>query len=189
MSVSEVQKAIRTIKAMLVSRGHELGDLEGVDNTEIEQLATTKDVFFLPAAAKDVVVILRKLKNSDIVKAAAAVEEGRRQEVILVSRDKLTGVNVKCLHENFGRRAEHFHLQDLQIDIAKHVLVPRHTIMPKSEVDALLKELMIKSKLQLPSILETDAMARYIGARPGDVVRIERPSPTAGETLFYRHCV
>jgi hypothetical protein len=38
MSVSEVQKAIRTIKADARLRD-ELGDLEDVDNTEIEQLA------------------------------------------------------------------------------------------------------------------------------------------------------
>jgi hypothetical protein len=48
-----------------------------------------------------VVVILRKLKNSDIVKAAAAVEEGVMRSSSCP--DKLTGVNVKCLHENFGR--------------------------------------------------------------------------------------
>jgi DNA-directed RNA polymerase subunit H (RpoH/RPB5) len=61
--------------------------------------------------------------------------------------------------------------------------------MQRGDVDALLKGLMVKSKAQLPSILESDAMARYIGARPGDVVRIERKSPTAGETVFYRHCI
>jgi DNA-directed RNA polymerase subunit H (RpoH/RPB5) len=189
MSVFEVQRATRTIRAMFAARGHELGDLQHADDAEVERLATRSDVFSLRAGPKDVVFILRKLKNSDIVKAAAALEEGRRGAAMVISRDKLTGVNVKCLHDNFGRRAEHFSLQDLQIDIATHIFVPRHTIMSVEEVDSLLKELMIRSKLQLPSILESDAMARYIGAKPGDVVRIERSSPTAGETLFYRHCV
>jgi hypothetical protein len=55
-----------------------------------------------------------------------------------VSRDKLTGVNVKCLHENFGQRAEHFHLQDLQMNIAKHSCLGTRSC-PRARVDALLK--------------------------------------------------
>lgn len=189
MSVTDVQRAVRTVKAMFAARGIDPGDLEGLDDGEVERLATQQDMFHVKAGARDLVFILRKLKNSDLVKAASAMEEARRNGAIVVSKDKLSGVNIKCLHDNFGRSAEHFDLHDLQVDIARHALVPRHTVMPVEEVEALVKSLMIKSKLQLPSILESDAMARYIGARPGDVVRIERKSPTAGETLFYRHCV
>jgi DNA-directed RNA polymerase subunit H (RpoH/RPB5) len=189
MSVLEVQRAMRTMRAMFDARGLELGDLEGLDAGEVERMVTMLDMFHVRAGPRDIVVILRRLKNSDLVKAAAAIDEGRRAAAIVISKEKLSGVNVKCLHDNFGRHAEHFNLQDLQVDIARHVLVPRHTILPRAEVDELLKGLMIKSKAQLPSILESDAMARYIGAHPGDVIRIERKSPTAGETLFYRHCV
>lgn len=189
MSVTDVQRAMRTMRAMFVARGHELGDLESLDDSEVERMATKLDMFHVQAGTRDIVVILRRLKNSDLVKAAAVIDEERRASAIVISKDKLSGVNIKCLHDNFGRRAEHFNLQDLQVDIAQHVLVPHHTILPRGDVDELLKGLMIKSRLQLPSILESDAMARYIGAHPGDVVRIERKSPTAGETLFYRHCV
>ena len=41
----------------------------------------------------------------------------------------------------------------------------------------------------LPVILRDDAMARYLGLRPGEVVRILRPSPTSGTYVSYRICV
>jgi DNA-directed RNA polymerase subunit H (RpoH/RPB5) len=31
-------------------------------------------------------------------------------------------------------------------------------------------------------------MARYLGLQHGDLVRVERPSPTAGKAVVYRAC-
>jgi DNA-directed RNA polymerase subunit H len=38
----------------------------------------------------------------------------------------------------------------------------------------------------LPRILDSDPVAKIIRARPGQVLRITRKSPTAGETIYYR---
>jgi DNA-directed RNA polymerase subunit H len=38
----------------------------------------------------------------------------------------------------------------------------------------------------LPKILKTDAAIRELDAKPGDVIKVVRVSPTAGESVFYR---
>lgn len=42
---------------------------------------------------------------------------------------------------------------------------------------------------QFPYILATDPLAKEIGAKPGDFVRITRKSETAGTSVYYRYVV
>ena len=71
----------------------------------------------------------------------------------------------------------------------KHVLVPPHEKVPAAEVTDLLKGMYAK-KSQLPLIrFHEDPIARLLGLVPGDVVKITRASPTAGECVMYRVCV
>jgi DNA-directed RNA polymerase subunit H (RpoH/RPB5) len=70
-----------------------------------------------------------------------------------------------------------------------HVLVPKHERLPSSEHAAFLKANKIKSKANLPLIkFHEDIIARLMGLQPGDIVKITRPSPTAGEYSVYRLC-
>ncbi len=66
-----------------------------------------------------------------------------------------------------------------------HVLVPVHEIVPEDEVQQILAKWNI-TKENLPKILKTDPAVQEIGAKPGDVIRIYRESPTAGKTVYYR---
>lgn len=71
----------------------------------------------------------------------------------------------------------------------KHVLVPKHEKVPQAEHEALQKS-VYALKSQLPLIrFHEDPIARWIGLVPGDIVKITRPSPSAGETVVYRLCV
>jgi DNA-directed RNA polymerase subunit H (RpoH/RPB5) len=71
----------------------------------------------------------------------------------------------------------------------KHMLVPPHEKVPSSEKTELLKGLYAKER-QLPYIrFHEDPVARMLGLLPGDIVKITRPSPTAGECILYRLCV
>lgn len=70
----------------------------------------------------------------------------------------------------------------------EHELVPKHSILPKKDVEELLKKYHIKS-YQLPYIRVSDPAALAIGAKPGDVLKIVRTSSTAGETVIYRYVV
>ncbi len=69
--------------------------------------------------------------------------------------------------------------------ILNHELVPKHEVLSEDEVKELLKSLKI-TKEQLPKILSKDPVIKILGAKPGDVVKITRKSPTAGESVYYR---
>lgn len=63
----------------------------------------------------------------------------------------------------------------------RHVLVPKHTIVPPEEHTALLEKYHIPSKSKMPMIrFHVDPIIRLIGGVPGDIVKISRPSPTCG---------
>ena len=71
----------------------------------------------------------------------------------------------------------------------KHFLVPAHERIPAEQEEELLKGLYAK-KAQLPFIrFHEDPVARMIGLLPGEIVKITRPSLTAGECIGYRVCV
>lgn len=73
-------------------------------------------------------------------------------------------------------------------DVLKHAYVPKHEIMPKKEADEVLIKYNAKH-IQLPFIFLSDPALRDLGAKPGDIIKITRKSPTAGESVYYRYVV
>ncbi len=72
-----------------------------------------------------------------------------------------------------------------QLNIMNHELVPFHIIISGKEKEELLKKYNI-SPSELPKILDTDPVSIFIGAKPGQVVKIIRESHTAKEAVSYR---
>ena len=70
-------------------------------------------------------------------------------------------------------------------DILKHKLVPDHTILSKTEMNKVLKQLNIHQE-QLPKIKSDDPVVKDIGAKPGDILKITRKSHTACKFVTYR---
>ncbi len=73
-------------------------------------------------------------------------------------------------------------------DIFEHKLVPKHEILTPEEREKVLAQYRVKP-YQLPQIKASDPAAKAIGAKPGDILRIIRKSPTAGEHIAYRYVV
>jgi len=73
-------------------------------------------------------------------------------------------------------------------NIFDHVLVPKHEIVKPEERKKLLEEYRVQP-YQLPRLKASDPAVKAIGAKPGDIVRIIRDSPTAGKYVSYRYVV
>ncbi|RLI86520.1 MAG: DNA-directed RNA polymerase subunit H [Archaeoglobales archaeon] len=72
--------------------------------------------------------------------------------------------------------------------LQEHILVPKHEVLSEEEKKEVLRILNIKPE-QLPKIRVDDPIAKEIGAKVGDIVRIVRESPTAGKVVAYRYVV
>ena len=69
--------------------------------------------------------------------------------------------------------------------VDKHILTPKHYKLSDKEKQQILEKYNITSK-ELPKILKTDSAIKELNAKPGDIIKIERKSPTAGKSFFYR---
>ncbi len=73
----------------------------------------------------------------------------------------------------------------MKIRLQDHILVPKHELLSKEEAEELLKVLGVK-KEALPKIRADDPIAKEIGAKPGDIVRIIREDTVFGKSIYYR---
>ena len=108
---------------------------------------------------------------------------------IMVLRVDITPFAKQAVQEmSDSFRIEHFKEAELLVDITNHTLVPEHQVLTQNEKSELLKRYRLK-ETQLPRIQPNDPVARYYGMKRGMVVKIIRPSETAGRYVTYRICM
>ncbi|KAF2160607.1 hypothetical protein M409DRAFT_28994 [Zasmidium cellare ATCC 36951] len=83
---------------------------------------------------------------------------------------------------------ELFKEEDLLVNISRHELVPKHILLSQEEKRGLLERYRLK-ETQLPRIRVDDPMAKYLGLRRSQVVKIIRKSETAGRYASYRWAI
>lgn len=117
------------------------------------------------------------------------MKEQNVMRAIIVVKVNLTPFAKTAIKELSQRayRVEYFRDAELLIDITEHRLVPEHVVLSAQEKHELLKRYGLKPS-QLPKIQIHDPVARYLGLSHGQVVKIVRPSETAGRYITYRIC-
>ena len=81
---------------------------------------------------------------------------------------------------------EPFLFKELIVNILQHDLVPKHEVLQGSERVHFLKKFKLDD---LPHILNTDPVVRFLGLQENDVVKITRPDFVAGKYILYRRVV
>ena len=182
------------IVEMMRDRGEE--NVDAMETAMAETLLTfkTSDTTLWIALTKDTFVRdlwkhLREASGSEMI------EQYGTHNFVLVLTDKPSSQTMPLLMAKdadllkLGGMFQILLARTLMINPTQHILVPKHTKLPETDVKGLMEQLQIKSKLSFPLMYRSDAQAVWLGLRPGDVVAIERIHRTSCQYTYYRCCV
>jgi len=144
-----------------------------------------KDLIGTTEDERIVVKVVTGEKSIGVALVRALIKRGEKEEATelhIVSDSPLTPQAKKLVLENEIR---YMSMQNVLIDLLQHQLVPKHEVLSEEEKEKLLKELGVEPD-QLPKIRRNDPIIKLLRGKPGDIVRIHRPSPTAGVSVYYR---
>jgi DNA-directed RNA polymerases I, II, and III subunit RPABC1 len=105
-------------------------------------------------------------------------------KIILILQENPTNTIKKIADDN---NCEIFNINNLQINITKHRLVPKHSLATDEEVKTIIEKYNLRAIQQLPIILRTDPVIRYYNYPPNKVCKITRISKTSIKSVFYRY--
>ena len=80
---------------------------------------------------------------------------------------------------------EIFKLKELMINIVDHILVPKHIVLNAEESKSVMESYCAR-KRDMNLIKSNDPVAKYYNMKPGEIVKIIRPSIMTCETFAYR---
>jgi DNA-directed RNA polymerase I, II, and III subunit RPABC1 len=198
--IEKLFRARRNVLDMMNDRGYNISPelyISTKEELKRKYYAKTLDLM-IPVSPKDKLqpvfikwVIAIKTKPNAVKEMIDTIqsqyaEDDMTPKIMLIFKTKPNTNILKILKEKEYKGNEMFWLNNLVINITHHFLVPKHEKITEDEVKKLMMELYITNRLNLPIMLKTDPIARYLDLSSGDVVRITRFSPTSGQYYSYR---
>lgn len=199
----EIDKVILNLKDMLIVRGEDVTEFEEHADL-VERSRYYTEPIELTAGGTTVVFALHKRVVQQIYgilrqkETAAEIEDvwGTKNIILVLAEEHAPStvvMNTLAARERalatIGGLFQHFYLHELMYNPSKHVLVPRHEKLTEAQAREVMDLYSIKNRAQLPAILKTDMMARWLGLRHGELVKITRHNTTSGSHAYYRCCM
>uniref|UniRef100_A0A6C0CJ56 RNA polymerase subunit H/Rpb5 C-terminal domain-containing protein n=1 Tax=viral metagenome TaxID=1070528 RepID=A0A6C0CJ56_9ZZZZ len=178
-------RVMKTLKEMLTDRG--------VKGEEFETVSPAMDETKMYTFGGVLIIYSTKFRvsigefNNFI---SFAKDNGYNNGIIIISElttsEKVLNALVNYISDKDNQLVQFFVYRSLYFNISKHRIPPKHRLLTSAEKAEFLKKF---SQNDLPEILTQDAMAKYIGARPGDIVEVTGMCETTGEYKHWRICV
>lgn len=182
------ERAISTLTTMLRARGYkfESPDLLGnpLDETKMYNFGGCLVIFSEKSR-----ISKQELQNYITFSAENSYTNGTVIISASLPSDDVLSVVRRYIEDKSNPVLQVFDFRHVQFDITTHRKVPHHRILDDEEKAELEKKYPGDQMKVHPLIDCQDPMAKWIGARPGDILEIIRFSNTAGATPYYRYCV
>lgn len=197
-----IDKIIIHIREMLEIRGDDVSFLEEhADSvmrsryyTELIDVGTDKTTVIFALSKELVKNVVKQFKDAVDLLDIVNTYRGTKNFIIVVN-DSPSSATVNILNQKdkeltaIGGMLQIFHMKELMYNPMKHRLVPKHEKMSDADIRKCMDQYMLKTKTQFPIIHRTDVVARWLGLRHGDVVKITRYNETSGEYFYFRCCM
>ncbi len=182
------ERSLQTLKAMLNARGIKAENFDPVggamDETRMFTFGGILIIFSdkTRVTASEFKNFITFASENNFVSGIIIVTPTKPSESILqLVRDYISDEKNPLL--------QIFYQSHLNFDISKHRKVPAHRIVMNEELPDILKTWNVPSPASFPKIDSQDAMAKWIGARPGNIIEIKGLCVTSAENTRYRYCV
>ena len=203
----EIDIAIDNIKSMLQDRGDNIDEfVEHEIDVDREEFYNDKNIIEFHTSHTTMIFALTKKLRRSILEEVKTATKGdvssfiekynkKMNFIIIISDDTVSSPIVQQLNtldktlQKMGGSLQYFHIKNLLFNPTKHRLVPKHVKLSPEEVSIVMEKYLIKGKSQFPYILHSDPIARWMGLKQGDVVRIDRYNENSGLSYYYRVCV
>ena len=165
------EKALETLREMITQRGYKIEDNEK-DNEDNQTYMICSRV---NKKNERIVIFTNPIAkfNVDRVKEFVSVlNEIHISHCIVVYTDSVTSMAQKIIENTVEFQIELFTIGELQYNLTKHILVPKHICLNDEEA----KEFRKKYGLRFPVILKTDPVCKFYNFKRGDVIKIVRNS-------------
>ena len=206
MNGLDIDTVISNLKEMLVARGDNVDEFDEHEaDIERENFYNDKDIIEFHTSNTTLVFALTKKLRKNIIDELKENEENinnfikksnnKTSIIIILSNDTISSPLISQLNkfdkilQKKGGILQYFQIKQLLYNPTKHAIVPEHIKLTQDESSKLMEDYMIKSKLQMPVIMHTDVIAKWLGLKQGDIVKINRYNENSGVSYYYRCCI
>jgi DNA-directed RNA polymerase subunit H (RpoH/RPB5) len=163
--INLLKQAIKVVYEMLIDRDYKVEYINDSESSDTYNIKANKENHTILVFINDD----EKLNIQGIKDKISIMNKESANRCIIIYKSNVTSSAKKSL-ETLEYEFELFALSELQLNITRHRLVPRHSRVLPSEKE----ELDRKYKGKLPFLLHTDPVSRYYSFKRGEYIRITR---------------
>lgn len=181
-------KALDTLKDVLIARGHKGPDFDTIGSPLDDTTMYTFDTIIVVFSHK------ARLTEREIGNFLSYADDNNyKSSMIIVTLSRPSEAIIQYLRDYIANPGnmlvQIFEIAHLQFNISKHRKVPRHKLLSDEDIDSLKKLHSWWDILKFRRIDCQDPMAKWVGARPGNVIEVEGLCPVSGSNKHWDLCV